>query len=73
DALHAGLRRVRFAEVNKLQSRLPATLRETLINMRSREVVGDVGGEWPDTEAKRRPFREVCPEDAPYFSHFSHA
>ncbi|KWK67136.1 hypothetical protein WM16_26880, partial [Burkholderia ubonensis] len=25
--------------------------RETLINRRSREVVGDVGGEWPDTEA----------------------
>ncbi|WP_208456509.1 hypothetical protein, partial [Burkholderia sp. BCC1630] len=42
--------------------------RETLINRRSREVVGDVGGEWPDTEAKRRPFGEVCPEDAPYFS-----
>ncbi|WP_232487767.1 hypothetical protein, partial [Burkholderia ubonensis] len=47
--------------------------KETLINRRSREVVGDVGGEWPDTEAKRRPFGEVCPEDAPYFSHFSHA
>lgn len=44
--------------------------KETLINRRSREVVGDVGGEWPDTEAKRRPFGEVCLEDAPYFSHF---
>ncbi|WP_208456504.1 MULTISPECIES: hypothetical protein, partial [unclassified Burkholderia] len=46
----------------------PESIRETLINRRSREVVGDVGGEWPDTEAKRRPFGEVCPEDAPYFS-----
>ncbi|WP_232466018.1 hypothetical protein, partial [Burkholderia ubonensis] len=28
-----------------------SSIRETLINRRSREVVGEVGGEWPDTEA----------------------
>lgn len=32
---------------------------ETLINRRLREVVGNVGGEWPDTNAKRRPSGEV--------------
>lgn len=33
--------------------------REPLINMRSREVVGDIGPELPNAEVKRRPFGEI--------------